>query len=31
MRGDDVFADSAIAATIFKSKLSALMEFIQKN
>jgi hypothetical protein len=31
MRGDDVFADSAIAAIIFKSKLSAFMKFTQKN
>jgi hypothetical protein len=31
MRGDDVFADSAIAAIIFKIKLSAFMNFIQKH
>jgi hypothetical protein len=31
MRGDGVFADSAIAAIIFKIKLSALMNFIQKH
>jgi hypothetical protein len=31
MRGNDVFADSAIAAIIFKIKLSALMNFIQKH
>jgi hypothetical protein len=31
MRGDVVFADSAIAAIIFKIKLSALMNFIQKH
>jgi hypothetical protein len=30
MRGDGVFADSAIAAIIFKINLSALMNFIQK-
>jgi hypothetical protein len=30
MRGDGIFADSAIAAIIFKIKLSALMNFIQK-
>jgi hypothetical protein len=28
MRGDSVFADSAIAAIVFKTKLSALMNFI---
>jgi hypothetical protein len=31
MRGDGVFADSAIAAIRFKIKLSALMNFIQKH
>jgi hypothetical protein len=31
MRRDGVFADSAIAAIIFKIKLSALMDFIQKH
>jgi hypothetical protein len=31
MRGDGVLADSAIAAIIFKIKLSALMNFIQKH
>jgi hypothetical protein len=31
MRGDGVFADSTIAAIIFKIKLSALMNFIQKH
>jgi hypothetical protein len=31
MRGDGVFANSAIAAIIFKIKLSALMNFIQKH
>jgi hypothetical protein len=31
MRGDDVFANSAIAAVVFKIKLSALMNFIQKH
>jgi hypothetical protein len=31
MRGDGVFADSAIAAIIFKIRLSALMNFIQKH
>jgi hypothetical protein len=31
MRGDRVFADSAIAAILFKSRLSALTQFIQKN
>jgi hypothetical protein len=29
--GDSVFTDSAIAAIIFKIKLSALMNFIQKH
>jgi hypothetical protein len=31
MRGDNVFADSGIAAIVFKIKLSALMKFIQKH
>jgi hypothetical protein len=31
MRVDGVFADSAIAGIIFKTKLSALMNFIQKH
>jgi hypothetical protein len=31
MRGDGIFADSAIAAITFKIKLSALMNFIQKH
>jgi hypothetical protein len=31
MRGDGVFTDSAIAAIIFKIKLSVLMNFIQKH
>jgi hypothetical protein len=31
MRGDGVFADSVIAAIILKIKLSALMNFIQKQ
>jgi hypothetical protein len=31
MRGDGVFAHSAIAAIIFKIKLSPLMNFIQKH
>jgi hypothetical protein len=31
MRGDSVFADSAIAAIIFTIKLSALINFIQKH
>jgi hypothetical protein len=31
MRGDGVFADSAIAAIIFKIKLSALMNLIQEH
>jgi hypothetical protein len=31
MRGDGVFADSAIAAIIFKIKLYALMNFVQKH
>jgi hypothetical protein len=31
MRGDGVFAESAIAAIMFKIKLSALMTFIQKH
>jgi hypothetical protein len=31
MRGDGVFADSAVAAIIFKIKLSALMNFIQEH
>jgi hypothetical protein len=31
MRCDGVFADSAITAIIFKIKLSALMNFIQKH
>jgi hypothetical protein len=31
MRGDGVFADSAIAAIIFKIKLSVLMNFIQNH
>jgi hypothetical protein len=31
LRGDGAFADSAIAAIIFKIKLSALMNFIQKH
>jgi hypothetical protein len=31
MRGDGGFADSAIAAIIFKAKLSASMKFIQRN
>jgi hypothetical protein len=30
-RGDDVFADSAMAVIIFKTKLSVLMKFIQKK
>jgi hypothetical protein len=30
-RGDDVFADSAMGSIIFKTKLSALMKFIQKK
>jgi hypothetical protein len=31
MRGDGVFADSAIAPIIFKSNISALMKFMQRN
>jgi hypothetical protein len=31
MRADGVFADSAIAVIIFKIKLSALINFIQKR
>jgi hypothetical protein len=31
MRGDAIFADSAIAAIIFKIKLAALMNFIEKH
>jgi hypothetical protein len=31
MQGDSVFAHSAIAAIIFKIKLSASMNFIQKH
>jgi hypothetical protein len=31
MRGDGVYADSAIGAIISKIKLSALMNFIQKH
>jgi hypothetical protein len=31
MRGDGIFADSAIAAIIFKIRLSASMNFIQKH
>jgi hypothetical protein len=31
MRGEGVFTDSAIAAIIFKIKLSALMNFIQTH
>jgi hypothetical protein len=31
MRGDRIFANSAIAAIIFKIRLSALMIFIQKH
>jgi hypothetical protein len=30
-RGDDVFADLAMAPIIFKTKLSRLMKFIQKK
>jgi hypothetical protein len=31
MRGDGAFADSAMAAIIFKIKLSALIDFIRKH
>jgi hypothetical protein len=30
-RGDDIFADSTMGSTIFKTKLSALMKFTQKK